>query len=254
MQLRAEEKFNQAVVWVTQEIKKESLADPEEFVRFEFKSSSDSTIPSIDDQKLAIKALINAVALKIVENIYPYPSYISSAVASIGGLEPSGYVLQTLQPNFEIIRGQPHRIHDFIKEKNKVKVRESENTSPTILQLPTQTTDNQAVSTVVWPEDFKWKDENTYDLAGKGQIEFMPKENNNRRIYFKMMTDNKDWVETRKMSGETGEEEAKVKIKLNQIRQDKINAKGLSNLLALESRNNRSKPSAYRLVPYPNKT
>lgn len=105
---------------------------------------------------------------------------------------------------------------------------------------------------ITWPDNFKWIDENTYDLAGEGRIPFMAKEDNKNKTktYFKMMADVKTYVETREMSKETGEDEAEVKIKLNQIR-EKIRNLGYHKLLTVEARNDRSKPSAYRLVPYP---
>lgn len=193
MQLTAEEKFNQAVAWVTQEIKKQSLVDPEEFVRFEFKSYSDGTIPSIDDQKLAIKALINAVALEITENIYPYSPFIRSAVASIGSLEPHGYALKILLPNFEIIRGQPYRIHEFIKEKNKVNDKEFENTSSSSLK-PTA----QKINSIEWVDNFRWQGD-TFVFGDYGKVNFS---SDARKALFRTLTDAKgDWVSVGKLKG-----------------------------------------------------
>ncbi|OGE71614.1 hypothetical protein A3H40_01230 [Candidatus Daviesbacteria bacterium RIFCSPLOWO2_02_FULL_38_15] len=71
----AEKTFNQGVEWVTREIKKEILAEsPGELISFNFKPLNDNAIPSIDDQRRAIKALVNCGAIKIVQNIYPFPS------------------------------------------------------------------------------------------------------------------------------------------------------------------------------------
>lgn len=192
MQLTAEEKFNQAIAWVTQEIKKQSLADPEDFVRFEFKSYSDGTIPSIDDQKLAIKALINAAALKIAENISPYPPFIRSAVESIGPLEPKGYYLKILLPNFEIIRGQPYRIHELIKE-NKAKVDKLEDTSPTLLSPSVK-----IVKNIEWVDNFRWQGD-TFVFGDYGKVIFS---SDDRKALFRTLTDAKgDWVSISKLKG-----------------------------------------------------
>lgn len=145
----AKESFHQVVAWVTQEITKEILAEgPGELISFNFKPLNNNVIPPIDDQRRAVKALVNCGAIKIVENIYSYPSYFTSAVAAMGDLTPSGYVLEILQPTFDKICGQPDRIHEFIKE----------NISSAPLPLSPQTTGKQAVSTVLWPQGFKWKE------------------------------------------------------------------------------------------------
>lgn len=238
----AEETFKQGVEWVTREIKKEILAEgPGEPVSFNFKPLNDNTIPSIDDQRRAIKALVNCGAIKIVENIYPFPSYIYSAMAVMGDLTPSGYVLEILQPMFDKISGQPHRIHEFIKE----------NASSVPLPVSPQTTGNQTVSTTVWPQGFKWKDNDTFDLEGKGEIIFSPKEDNKTKTYFKKMADEKVWVKVDDMSEATGENAGQVRTKLNQIKA-KIRNKGYAHLITVESKGDYS-GGAYRLHPYPKK-
>ena len=234
----AKEQFHQAVVWVTKEITKESLAGPDELISFNFKPSSDNTIPSVDDQKRAIKALVNCGAIKIVENIYPSPSYFKLAAVMME-MRSSGYVLEILQPAFDKVCGQPHRIHELIKE----------NASAAPLQAPTQTTGNQAVSTLVWPPGFKWKDEDIFDLDGKGEIEFSSKEDNKTKAYFKKMADTKDWVKVLDMSKLTGENAGQVRTKLNQIKA-KIRNKGYSPLITVESKGDYS-AGAYRLHPFP---
>lgn len=236
----AEETFNQAVEWVTKEIKKEILAGPGELVSFNFKASSDNALPLIEDQRRAVKALLNCGAIKIVENIYPYPSYIISSMTFMGDLAPSGYVLEILQPNFDKISGQPQRIHELIKE----------NASASPLDAPPQkTTNKQAANSIVWPQGFKWKDNDTFDLDGKGEIEFSPKEDNKTKTYFKMMADAKDWVKVIDMLEVTGENASQVRTKLNQIKA-KIRNRGYSHLITVESKGDYS-AGAYRLHPYP---
>lgn len=60
--------------------------------------------------------------------------------------------------------------------------------------------------------------ENTFDLDGKGEIEFSPKEDNKTKTYFQMMADAKDWVKIIDMSEATGENASQVRTKLNQIK------------------------------------
>ena len=236
----AKEKFHQAVGWVTQEITKEILAEsPGELISFNFKPLNDNTIPSIDDQRRAVKALVNCGAIKIVENTYPFPSYIYSAVAVMGDPTPSGYVLEILQPTFDKVCGQPHLIHELIKE----------NASASPLEAPPQTAGNQAISTVLWPQGFKWKNNDAFDLEGKGEIDFSPKQDNKTKTYFKKMADAKDWVKVIDMSEATGENAGQVRTKLNQIKA-KIRNKEYSHLITVESKRDYS-GGAYRLHPYP---
>lgn len=102
-----------------------------------------------------------------------------------------------------------------------------------------------------WPDDFRWKDENHFDLAGKGELEFSPQENNKRRIYFKMMANAKGvWVNISEMSSATGEKPSQVRIKIDQIKLDKIKNKGLSKIIMIEPKKD-SSGGAYRLVSYP---
>jgi len=114
---------------------------------------------------------------------------------------------------------------------------------PTSQQIPV--TDD-----ITWPDNFKWIDENIYDLAGKGRITFMAKEDNKTKTYFQMMTEAKTWVTVDSMSKSTGETDEQVRIKLNQIK-DKIRNLGLSNLLTIKPKRDYATMSAYRLVPYP---
>lgn len=100
-----------------------------------------------------------------------------------------------------------------------------------------------------WPDDFVWKDDNTFDLGSKGSLEFSSQESNNTRTYFKMMADTKDWVKVVDMCKETGENPEQVRTKLNQI-QSKIRNKGYAQLIKVEPKKDYS-AGAYRLVPYP---
>lgn len=102
-----------------------------------------------------------------------------------------------------------------------------------------------------WPDVFRWKDENTYDLDGKRKISFMSKEDNKTKTYFKMMADAKTWVKVSDMSKATGEKANQIRSKLNQIK-EKIRNKNASHLLAVEPRKDHS-AGAYRLVPHPNR-
>ncbi|MEK7616580.1 MAG: hypothetical protein AAB414_00820 [Patescibacteria group bacterium] len=102
---------------------------------------------------------------------------------------------------------------------------------------------------ITWPDNFKWIDENTYDLAGEGRITFMAKEDNKTKTYFKKMTDEKDWVKVVDMAGLTGENAGQVRTKLNQIKA-KIRNKGYSHLITVESKGDYF-GGAYRLHPYP---
>lgn len=104
--------------------------------------------------------------------------------------------------------------------------------------------------TLEWPKDFIWQGEHTYDLAQKGKISFMPKNKNKTEIYFKMMESKKDWVKVTDMSNETGETSQQVRVKLNQIKRDKIENKGLGRLITVEPKKDYSN-GAYRLHPYP---
>lgn len=101
-----------------------------------------------------------------------------------------------------------------------------------------------------WPSDFLWKDEHIYDLAGKGEIAFMPKNKNITETYFKMMESKKGWVNVIDMSKKTGESPQQVRVKLNQIKIDKIGNKGLSKLITVQAKKDYS-GGAYRLHPYP---
>lgn len=159
-------------------------------------------------------------------------------MAVMGDLTPSGYVLEILQPTFDKICGQPDRIHEFIKENISHPLR-----------VPPQAISNQVISAVVWPQGFKWKDNDTFDLDGKGEIEFSPKEDNKTKTYFQKMADKKDWVKVDDMSKATGETPDQVRTKLNQIRA-KIRNKSLSHLITVESKGDYF-GGAYRLHPYP---
>lgn len=102
---------------------------------------------------------------------------------------------------------------------------------------------------ITWPDNFKWIDENTYDLAGEGRITFMAKEDNKTKTYFQMMADKKDWVKVNDMSKATSETSDQVRTKLNQIKA-KIRNKGYAHLITVESKGDYF-GGAYRLHPYP---
>ena len=117
------------------------------------------------------------------------------------------------------------------------------------METPPQTAGNQAVSNVSWPQGFKWKDKDTFDLEGKGEIVFSSKEDNKTKTYFEKMADEKDWVKVVDMAKLTGENAGQVRTKLNQIKA-KIRNKGYSHLITVESKGDYS-AGAYRLHPYP---
>ena len=68
-----EEKFNQTIWWVLQELKKEYLATSEDkYVSFNYQTPSEK-IPSHDDQRRALGVLQKEGAIKIIKNEYPRP-------------------------------------------------------------------------------------------------------------------------------------------------------------------------------------
>ncbi len=107
-----EEKFNQEVWWVLQEIKKEGLATRKDcYVCFEFQSpQSDNNkfIPPREDQRRAIKLLENEGAIRIEKNKYssPVSEYVHITdllAAKTNNIKPIGYFLEILQPKFNEI-------------------------------------------------------------------------------------------------------------------------------------------------------
>lgn len=145
-------------------------------------------------------------------------------------------------------------IEPLVCEPNDLEVRLYRDLIAEELNKRTKSPKHQILSSnddsLEWPDNFLWKDENTYDLAGEGEIKFMPKNNNIIRTYFKMMTDKKDWVKVYDMSKETRETPQQVRVKINQIKRDKITDKGFSHLITVEPKRDYSE-GAYRLHPYP---
>lgn len=94
-----EEKFNQDVWWILQEIKKEEHATPnDEYVVLEYQDS-DNLVPLKEDQRRALKLLEKEGAIKIKEEKYPLG--MSRSAAELCGWKPTGCFLSILQPKFD---------------------------------------------------------------------------------------------------------------------------------------------------------
>lgn len=95
---KPEEKFNQVVWWILQEIKKESIATPKDkYVYFE-PQSSDSLNLSVIDQRRALKLLEKKRAISIRDKKYPLG--MMKIGAELYNWKPIGYFLE-IQPKFD---------------------------------------------------------------------------------------------------------------------------------------------------------
>ena len=64
MNLTSEEKFNQEIWWILQEIKKEGLTTPkDEYVCFEYQASNNNAVPPKEDQRRTLNFLKNNIIL-----------------------------------------------------------------------------------------------------------------------------------------------------------------------------------------------
>lgn len=89
--------------WVLQELQKEDLARsaPEELICFEYQNpKTKSSIPSWNDQRLAINILENKHAIEIIRKWYGTP-ILTALAADTMGIKPSGIYLDILQPKFD---------------------------------------------------------------------------------------------------------------------------------------------------------
>ena len=101
MNLTSEEKFNQVVWWILQEIKKESLATPKDkCVYFEPQSSDDPNL-SIIDQRRALKLLEKEGAFSV--NREKFPLEMMKIGAELYNWKAIGYFLNIFQPKFDEI-------------------------------------------------------------------------------------------------------------------------------------------------------
>lgn len=99
-----EKEFQQAIVWMLKEIKKEYLATPsDEYVCYEFQHSEDA--PNAEDQRRAIQFLKKEGAVRIHKRKYPMGVMMELA-AQLQGLKPMGYYLDILQPDFDRLYGK----------------------------------------------------------------------------------------------------------------------------------------------------
>lgn len=98
------EKFNQAIWWVLQEIKKENLSTRKDYYTcFEYQSpdnDSNNLIPSREDQKRILNLLKNKKVIKIEKNKYSDPLMIDF-FAQMKNIKPIGCLLEILQPKFD---------------------------------------------------------------------------------------------------------------------------------------------------------
>lgn len=93
-----EEKFNQEIWWILQELKKEYRATLEdEYVRFNYQTPSEK-IPSHDDQRRALGVLQKEGAIKFIRNVYPRPF---ESLAETIEIKPIGIILEIFEKDFE---------------------------------------------------------------------------------------------------------------------------------------------------------
>jgi len=96
----AEEKFNQNVWWILQEIKNESRATPkDEYVRYDINFENKDDIPSPANQRRAVRLLANEGAIEIQREKYPLG--IMKMGAELYNWKIIGYSLDVLQPKFD---------------------------------------------------------------------------------------------------------------------------------------------------------
>ena len=105
-----DEKFNQIIWWVLQEINKEYLSThKDQNVYFEFQSpvnNNDDSIPPIKDQKTVMEFLKNKEAIKVVREKYSndFLKDFNIRITSLtNNPKPIGYFLEILQPQFDKI-------------------------------------------------------------------------------------------------------------------------------------------------------
>ena len=114
--MNLEKKLNQAIWWALQELKKEDFATPkDEYIYFEYQST-DKTIPTIRDQKIALKFLEKESAIKIRRNKYSFPM-ISDDLAELYNLKPIGCFLSILQPKFNNLYLQYEKKYSFAEKE-----------------------------------------------------------------------------------------------------------------------------------------
>ncbi len=121
MNLNIEEKFNKVIWWVLQEIKKETLATPEDkYIYFEPQSDDNLNLP-ITDQRRALKLLEKEKAIIIKKDKYTLGM---REFAELSNWKPIGYFLDILQPKFD-------KLYDKFKELNDLEY------SKPMVELPT---------------------------------------------------------------------------------------------------------------------
>jgi DNA-binding Lrp family transcriptional regulator len=104
MNLTPEEKFNQEVWWILQEIKKDWLTTPEDKrVEFNIRTSSNTHIntPAEETQRKLLRKLEKQGIIKIVKELFISPALDSPLLGTVYGLKPKGFILEVLQPKFD---------------------------------------------------------------------------------------------------------------------------------------------------------
>lgn len=92
-----EEEFDEVILWVLQEIKKEALAsEKDDEINFKFEQGDGKQVPTYKDQNRALKFLQKINLIKIKEGIYAYVDPIFKLQSFINQVEekPTGYKLQ----------------------------------------------------------------------------------------------------------------------------------------------------------------
>ena len=113
--MNSESEFEDTICWILREIKKESIATPDnENVYFEYQTPID-LIPQKEDQNKGLRYLQKEKAIKIIRPQYP-KLFDLSITAEILGIKPIGYFLEILQPEFDEIY---KKYDEIFKVKNK---------------------------------------------------------------------------------------------------------------------------------------
>lgn len=92
------ESFNEIVLTVLDELKKESIATPDD-ERVFYSCTSSERLPSVIDQRRALQFLQKEKAIEIIKE--KFPLNMMSITADFIDIKPSGYYIDILQPNFD---------------------------------------------------------------------------------------------------------------------------------------------------------
>ena len=103
-----------------------------------------------------------------------------------------------------------------------------------------------------WPSEFKWSDASANFLLGDKKLIFGARKSTRKKVFEMLVSKKGKWTYTNEMAKETGTDKKYIKSVIHQLRK-KIGKHDLNKLIKIKASGDVSKPSAYRLIAYPNR-